>query len=217
MSAKAKSQVVYYTDLQRTHYPGRLQLAAILLCLVLSSLDVVCNENNAIHLNSHYIRVENQTAFKTTILSFTTDSHSLEDMIWYASAKLFPVATKQSIWGTSFKYFPVKVVYLFSILNLSLEIWFAVRSVSGTFYSFFQVTSSQYKARLLSYLQFETLILLILSRITITAPSIFIPSMNCRSAIGAALPTKPPPVSTGALVFRDGIQDYEKLESIAHS
>jgi hypothetical protein len=29
---------------------------------------------------------------------------------------LFPVAATQSMWGKAFKYFPVKVVYLISIL-----------------------------------------------------------------------------------------------------
>lgn len=33
---------------------------------------------------------------------------------------LFPVAATQSIWGKSFKYFPVKVVYLISILIFEL-------------------------------------------------------------------------------------------------
>ncbi|CAO2651133.1 Nn.00g094300.m01.CDS01 [Neocucurbitaria sp. VM-36] len=99
-TAEVEAQTDTNSERQHVEYPGRWRLAAILTCLVLcmflASLDV--------------------TVISTAIPSITRDFHSLEDVGWYGSAMLFPVAATQSIWGKSFKYFPVKVVYLFSIL-----------------------------------------------------------------------------------------------------
>jgi len=39
----------------------------------------------------------------------------LNDVGWYASALFLTVAAAQSVWGKAFKYFSVKMVYLFSI------------------------------------------------------------------------------------------------------
>ncbi|KAH8728003.1 major facilitator superfamily transporter [Phaeosphaeriaceae sp. PMI808] len=80
-------------------YPSGARLAAIvgalILAIFLASLDA--------------------TIISTAIPSITKQFHSLQDVGWYGSAMFFPLAATQSMWGKGYKYFNIKLVFLFSI------------------------------------------------------------------------------------------------------
>ncbi|PSN59688.1 putative MFS transporter [Corynespora cassiicola Philippines] len=56
------------------------------------------------------------TIISTAISAITEKFNSLDDVGWYGSAMFFPVAATQSLWGKCYKYFPMKYVFLTSIL-----------------------------------------------------------------------------------------------------
>lgn len=86
--------------IEEHEYPAGLRLAAIVVALVL-----------AIFLASL-----DATIISTAIPSITKQFHSLQDVGWYGSAMFFPLAATQSMWGKGYKYFDVKLVFIFSIL-----------------------------------------------------------------------------------------------------
>ncbi|KAF2866568.1 putative MFS transporter [Massariosphaeria phaeospora] len=86
--------------IEEHEYPGGLRLAAIVAALVLSI----------------FLASLDTTIITTAIPSITNEFHSLEDVGWYGSAMFFPLAATQSVWGKAYKYFPVKPVFLVSIL-----------------------------------------------------------------------------------------------------
>ncbi|KAH9990888.1 putative gliotoxin efflux pump [Xylariaceae sp. FL0662B] len=86
--------------IEEHEYPGGLRLAAIVAALALSI----------------FLASLDTTIITTAIPSITNDFHSLEDVGWYGSAMFFPLAATQSVWGKAYKYFPVKLVFLLSIL-----------------------------------------------------------------------------------------------------
>ncbi|KAF2016944.1 MFS general substrate transporter [Aaosphaeria arxii CBS 175.79] len=81
-------------------YPSTPRLVAIIASLVLSI----------------FLASLDTTIITTAIPSITKDFHSLEDVGWYGSAMFFPLAATQSLWGKCYKYYPVKLVFLLSII-----------------------------------------------------------------------------------------------------
>ncbi|KAI1652829.1 major facilitator superfamily domain-containing protein [Daldinia decipiens] len=89
-----------FQTIEEHEYPGGLHLAAIVAALVLSI----------------FLASLDTTIITTAIPSITNEFHSLEDVGWYGSAIFFPMAATQSVRGKAYKYFPVKLVFLSSIL-----------------------------------------------------------------------------------------------------
>ncbi|OCL09521.1 putative gliotoxin efflux pump [Glonium stellatum] len=89
-----------FDNIEEHEYPGGLRLAAIVVALVLSI----------------FLASLDTTIISTAIPSITNDFHSLGDVGWYASTMFFPLAATQSVWGKAYKYFPIKPVFLISIL-----------------------------------------------------------------------------------------------------
>jgi MFS family permease len=87
-------------NIEESEYPSGLKLGAIVLALTLSI----------------FLASLDATIITTAIPSITNEFHSLEDVGWYGSAMFFPLAATQSMWGKAYKYFSVKLVFLFSIL-----------------------------------------------------------------------------------------------------
>ncbi|KAI1265484.1 putative gliotoxin efflux pump [Xylariaceae sp. FL1019] len=81
-------------------YPNPLRLTFIVASLVLSI----------------FLASLDTTIITTAIPSITASFHSLQDVGWYGSAISFPIAATQSVWGKAYKYFPVKLVFVASIL-----------------------------------------------------------------------------------------------------
>jgi MFS family permease len=52
----------------------------------------------------------------TAIPRITTDFHSLPDVSWYGSSYLLTVTAFQPLFGSLFKFFNAKIVYLASLL-----------------------------------------------------------------------------------------------------
>lgn len=81
-------------------YPTGLRLTMIVVALVLSiflvSLDM--------------------TIVATAIPRITDEFHSLDQVGWYGSAFFLTLASFQSTWGKAYKYFPLKLSFLISIL-----------------------------------------------------------------------------------------------------
>lgn len=71
-------------------------------------------------MNSTDERVRYKTIIATAIPLITRQFNSLDQVGWYASALLLTVAATQSVWGKAYKYFPIKIVYLASILIFEL-------------------------------------------------------------------------------------------------
>ncbi|KAI2615579.1 putative gliotoxin efflux pump [Hypoxylon sp. NC1633] len=86
--------------IEEHEYPSGLRLTAIVAALVLSI----------------FLASLDTTIITTAIPSITNEFHSLEDVGWYGSAIFFPLAATQSVWGKAYNYFPVKLVFLLSIL-----------------------------------------------------------------------------------------------------
>ncbi|PVI07065.1 major facilitator superfamily transporter [Periconia macrospinosa] len=86
-------------EIDESEYPKGMRFWSIVVALVLSiflaSLDL--------------------TIISTAIPTITEQFQSLADVGWYASALFLPVAATQSMWGKAFKYFSVKLVFMFSI------------------------------------------------------------------------------------------------------
>ncbi|KAF2117287.1 putative efflux pump antibiotic resistance protein [Lophiotrema nucula] len=87
-------------NIEENEYPGGLRLTAIVVALVLSI----------------FLASLDTTIITTAIPSITNDFKSLQDVGWYGSAMYFTVAATQSCWGKAYKYFPVKLIFLVSIL-----------------------------------------------------------------------------------------------------
>lgn len=105
-------------EVDMNEYPTGLRLWGIAIALVMSiflaSLDI--------------------TIISTAIPTITDRFKSLTDVGWYASALFLPVAATQSIWGKSFKYFPVKTVFVLSIFIFEIgSLICAVSPNSATF------------------------------------------------------------------------------------
>jgi len=85
--------------IDESEYPKGMRFWSIVMALILSiflaSLDL--------------------TIISTAIPTITDQFQSLADVGWYASALFLPVAATQSMWGKAFKYFSVKLVFMFSI------------------------------------------------------------------------------------------------------
>jgi predicted MFS family arabinose efflux permease len=57
-----------------------------------------------------------QTIVATAIPSITDEFHSLDQVGWYGSAFFLTVAAFQATWGKAYKYFPLKLTFLITIL-----------------------------------------------------------------------------------------------------
>lgn len=60
------------------------------------------------------------TIITTAIPQIADDFHSLDEVGWYGSAFFLTVGSFQPIWGKSYKYFPLKFVFLLAILVLEI-------------------------------------------------------------------------------------------------
>lgn len=56
------------------------------------------------------------TILATAIPYITTEFRTIRDVSWYAAAIMLVSAAFQSTWGKIFRYFPIKIMFLFSIL-----------------------------------------------------------------------------------------------------
>ncbi|KAF2866140.1 major facilitator superfamily transporter [Massariosphaeria phaeospora] len=117
--ASSDSHVVLPEDeVDESEYPTGLRFWMIVVALVfsifLASLDL--------------------TIISTAIPKITDQFQSLEDVGWYASALFLPVAATQSMWGKAFKYFNIKLVFMFSIFVFEIgSLICAVAPNSDTF------------------------------------------------------------------------------------
>ncbi|KAJ6445338.1 MFS multidrug transporter [Purpureocillium lavendulum] len=55
------------------------------------------------------------TILATAIPYITNEFHTIKDVSWYAAAIMLVSASFQSTWGKIFKYFPIKLTFLFSV------------------------------------------------------------------------------------------------------
>ncbi|KAF2708719.1 putative MFS transporter [Pleomassaria siparia CBS 279.74] len=104
IQVKSRDKPHEHDEIQDHEYPSGFRLVAIVVALVLSI----------------FLASLDATIITTAIPSITKDFHSLQDVGWYGSAMFFPLAATQSLWGKAYKYFPVKLVFLFSILVFEL-------------------------------------------------------------------------------------------------
>ena len=85
-------------------YPSGLRLIFIIVALVLGiflvSLDL--------------------TIVATAIPKITSEFHGLDDVAWYSAAFFMTIGGFQSAWGKAYKFFPLKVTFLFSIFVFEL-------------------------------------------------------------------------------------------------
>ena len=91
-------------DAKPDGYPSGPRLVFIVLALVLGiflvSLDL--------------------TIVATAIPKITSDFHGLVDVSWYSAAFFMTIGGFQSAWGKAYKYFPLKISFLFSIFIFEL-------------------------------------------------------------------------------------------------
>ncbi|KAF2706941.1 putative gliotoxin efflux pump [Pleomassaria siparia CBS 279.74] len=97
-----------HDNIEEHEYPSVIRLSAIFMALVFGIF---------------------LTIISTAVPAITEQFHSLDDVGWYGSAMFFPVAATQSFWGKCYKYFPMKAVFLVSIVIF--EIGSLVCAVSG--------------------------------------------------------------------------------------
>ena len=85
-------------------YPSGLRLIFIIVALVLGiflvSLDL--------------------TIVATAIPKITSEFHGLDDVAWYSAAFFMTIGGFQSAWGKAYKFFPLKVTFLFSVFVFEL-------------------------------------------------------------------------------------------------
>lgn len=85
-------------------YPSGVRLIFIVVALVLGiflvSLDL--------------------TIVATAIPKITSEFHGLDDVAWYSAAFFMTIGGFQSAWGKAYKFFPLKVTFLFSIFVFEL-------------------------------------------------------------------------------------------------
>ena len=89
---------------QEGDYPGSIALAFIVVALVLSIFLVALD----------------MTIVATAIPQITTEFNSLDQVGWYGSAFFLTIASFQSTWGKAYKFFPLKLSFLLSILIFEL-------------------------------------------------------------------------------------------------
>ena len=81
-------------------YPSALPLAMIVIALILSIFLVALD----------------MTIVATAIPRITDEFHSLDQVGWYGSAFFLTIGAFQSTWGKGYKYFPLKITFMLSIL-----------------------------------------------------------------------------------------------------
>ena len=57
-----------------------------------------------------------KTIVTTAIPRITDEFHSLTQVGWYGSAFFLTIAAFQSAWGKLYKYFPLKTIFLTSVM-----------------------------------------------------------------------------------------------------
>jgi hypothetical protein len=85
---------------EKGEYPSAFPLAMIVIALALSIFLVAFD----------------MTIVATAIPRITDQFHSLDQVGWYGSAFFLTLASFQSTWGKAYKYFPLKISFLISIL-----------------------------------------------------------------------------------------------------
>ncbi|EEP78531.1 predicted protein [Uncinocarpus reesii 1704] len=85
-------------------YPGPLALFFIVIALILAV----------------FLMALDMTIVATAIPKITEQFKSLDQVGWYGSAFFLTIASFQSTWGKGYKYFPLKSVFVFSILVFEL-------------------------------------------------------------------------------------------------
>ena len=85
-------------------YPKGFRLVAIILSLILSVFIVALD----------------RTIIATAIPRITDEFHSLDQVAWYGSAFFLTIAAFQSAWGKSYKFFPLKPIFLLSVFIFEL-------------------------------------------------------------------------------------------------
>ncbi|KAK0619729.1 major facilitator superfamily domain-containing protein [Immersiella caudata] len=88
------------TDEPEIEYPKGTTLAFIVVALVLSVFLVALD----------------MTIVATAIPKITDEFHGLEEVAWYGSAFFMTVGGFQSTWGKIYKYFPLKISFIVSIV-----------------------------------------------------------------------------------------------------
>jgi MFS transporter, DHA2 family, glioxin efflux transporter len=81
-------------------YPAGFRLGMIVVALILSIFLVALD----------------MTIVATAIPRITDEFHSLDQVGWYGSAFFLTLAAFQSTWGKAYKYFPLKISFLISIV-----------------------------------------------------------------------------------------------------
>lgn len=88
------------SHIDTSDYPTSFPLAMIVIALMLSVFLVALD----------------LTIVATAIPRITDQFHSLDQVGWYGSAFFLTIAAFQSTWGKAYKYFPLKLSFLLSIL-----------------------------------------------------------------------------------------------------
>ncbi|KAI9842020.1 MAG: hypothetical protein M1837_007516 [Sclerophora amabilis] len=87
-----------------TEYPKGFRFFVILMALILSMFLVALD----------------MTIVATAIPRITDEFHSLDQVGWYGSAFFLTLASFQSTWGKLYKYFPLKTIFLESVVIFEL-------------------------------------------------------------------------------------------------
>ncbi|MCJ1398201.1 hypothetical protein MMC11_001398 [Xylographa trunciseda] len=91
--------IQYEAPQDTTEYPTGVRLAAIIVALVVAIFLIALD----------------MTIIATAIPRITDEFHSLDQVGWYGSAFFLTLASFQSTWGKTYKYFPLKTSFLIAI------------------------------------------------------------------------------------------------------
>jgi Major Facilitator Superfamily len=92
------------SQIDTADFPHGVRLGMIIVALILSIFLVALD----------------LTIVATAIPRITDQFHSLSQVGWYGSAFFLTVAAFQSTWGKAYKYFPLKITYMLSIIVFEL-------------------------------------------------------------------------------------------------